>query len=123
MSKTLTLKSLFVLAAFTLGAGCASAEDGKRCFEDGLKNDYSNSVPNISLKHEAGHENEHENEHGVGDQHANQMSEHHNDDIGSGINVSPVSEPATDAMLLAGLVMVGTLVRRKSKSSGSTLCV
>ena len=45
--------------------------------------------------------------------HAFEGKEHNQN--GGGISISPVSEPATDAMLLAGLVVVGTLVRRKSK--------
>jgi ABC-type Zn2+ transport system substrate-binding protein/surface adhesin len=115
MSQNFTLKSILVLAALTLAAGAATAGEEKQCFEDGLKNNWSTPTPNISLHHEA----EHENEHDLGDKHASEMAEHHHGDIGGGISVSPVSEPATDAMLLAGLVMVGTLVRRKSKTTGS----
>lgn len=117
MQKTFTLKSLIVLAALTVAAGAASAAEGKFCFEDGLKNSWTPPAPNISLGHDHGHGG-HDGHHGGGKP-SFDMDAHHGNTTG-GISVSPVSEPATDAMLLTGLLMVGALVRRKSKSGGTS---
>jgi len=132
MNKFTTLKSLFVLTAFSLSAGLASAADGKQCFEDGLKTTWSTPAKNIDLGHRGEHDhnsrdrfedNYRHDEGHHGDKFAFEHNEHHFDDkdIGGGINVSPVPEPATDAMLLAGLVMLVTLARRKPKSLGAAI--
>lgn len=124
MQKTLTLKSILVLAALSLSAGMASADERKQCFEDGLKNSWTAPAKNINLGHSDDNHNNNSDdrfEGGKGEKSSFEGGHHNFDDKdhGTGINVSPVSEPATDAMLLAGLVMVGTLVRRKSKATGS----
>ena len=106
MKNTRTLKSLFVLTAFTLGAGCASAKD--QCFEDGLKAPWKAPAPSIEL----------DRGHGIsamGGQH--DMDADDNSRAYHCIDVSPVSEPQSEAMLLAGLVMLASLARRKSKSA------
>ncbi|RFO95795.1 hypothetical protein DIC66_16540 [Rhodoferax lacus] len=124
MKNLTTFKSIFVLAALSLSAGFVSAADGKQCFEDGLKTPWRTPVKNIDLGHnddKPGHSDD-RNEGHHGDKTSFEYNGHHfHDKDHGGISVSPVSEPATDAMLLAGLVMVGTLARRKPKSLGAAL--
>jgi hypothetical protein len=127
------LKSLFIVAVMTLGAGSVSAKDSKSSFEDGLKNSWSTPVQSISLNSKddgrfdrydrfelfALFERFERFEHYINRNHHFDMSWHHHNGSGGGIDVSPVSEPATDAMLLSGLVMLLALARRKSQSRGA----
>ena len=128
MQTSVTLKSLFVLAAFTLGAHCAHAED--HCFEDGLQSSWSAPAPSIKLGHSESHEGsfgEHSEhrfderfEHGNQHHHNFDMTGFHHHDGGTGIGVSPVPEPSNVAMLLAGLVVLVSLARRKSNTRAAS---
>ena len=118
------LKSLCVLAVFSVGVGAAHAGNDDPCFEDGLKNPWTAPVPAIHVDHHSG---QHGWGHAQHDWHFNPKHDgwqgwgNHGSGSGSGnggIGVSPIPEPQTEAMLLAGLVMLASLVRRKSKTGG-----
>lgn len=125
MKKFTALKSIFVLAAFSLSTGFASAADGKQCFEDGLKNSWTTPAKNINLGHsdDRNSNSDDRSEDSHGGKNAFEHNEHNfeGNEHSGGISVSPVSEPATDAMLLAGLVMLVTFARRKPKSFGAAI--
>jgi hypothetical protein len=112
-----------ITAALTMSTGFAFAKDDDRSFEDGLKNNWSESRSHNgshneshSGSHNAWHNASHsawqrpdKSEHAVG--HANRH-EHEWE-----FHVSPVPEPGTDTMLLAGLVVLWVAVRRKTASA------
>lgn len=115
-------KSLCVTTVFALSATAAHAGNADFCFEDGLKPPVVTPPPAIHVDHRPGHGWGHAEHNWHFD------SKHHGwsgwgghsgsgNGGNGGIGVSPIPEPQTDAMLLAGLVMVGALVRRKAKTA------
>ena len=127
MQKIFNPKTLVVLAALTLGVGCASAKDSHLSFEDGLKghlpmleNDLGAAFGSakewrfIELVQRLQANRDNRFEHDFGKFLASDDGEyhHHHRDI----DVSPVPEPTTGAMLLSGLAMVLLVLRRKSRT-------
>lgn len=113
-------KSALVLTALALSV-TAHAHDDRSSFEDGQKNAWDKPVPSIYVDRHGdrgwGHVRHdwHFNTHHHSWNGWNQNGSGSGN--GGGIGVSPVPEPQTEAMLLTGLVMLGALVRRKSKAS------
>lgn len=101
-------RTLIAIAVLALGIGCAHADNGQDSFEDGLKNSWS--APAHGVRMEQGED------HGqrVPDFRENHFSER--EDHGYGFQVSPVPEPQSDTMLLAGLAVLMVFGRGKFKA-------
>jgi hypothetical protein len=123
MKKSFIHTTLLAVAVYAISTSCAFSKEHDRSFEDGLKSSWSQ--PALQHGWRGGEKNEHRfGEHQPGEREfgEREFGQHH---LGGShghehaweVQVSPVPEPATDAMMLAGLVVLFVAVRRKTAST------